>query len=278
MIVTSDMSYNNILITGYDGFIGKAVLDEINTSYSKNFDEVFLFEKKDIDTAGNWIASLENLVSKSDVIIHIGADSSTQNPNFNEVLFLNYYFSKKLFELVGDSEKKVIYSSSAACYGTDGIPTTIYGWSKYLAEQHGYSMIKNFYALRYFNVYGPGESKKGKMASVANQAMQSTAKPFKLFPGKPKRDFVYIKDVVGANLFPIFNEITSGIYDVGSGEQNTFENVLNLLNIEYEYYKKNLIPENYQFHTLSLKENYLPNWTPEYNLELGLKEYMENFS
>lgn len=269
------MNNKNVLITGYEGFIGNALLNEINNSFINSFDELFLFEKKDIDKDFIWISHLKKLVEKANIIIHIGAESSTQNSNFNYVMFQNFYFSKILFDLVGESETKVIYSSSASCYGTNGLPSTIYGWSKYLAEQYGYVKIKNFYALRYFNVYGPGENKKGKMASVANQAMNSNIRPFKLFPGKPERDFVYIDDVVSANLFPIFNEIKSGVYDVGSGQKNSFEKVLDLLEIEYEYYENSLIPDNYQFHTLASKDKFMTNWSPKYNLEQGIKAYKE---
>ncbi len=271
------MSDSNILITGHEGFIGKSVLNEIKTTLSNKYEEIFLFEKNDIDSDTNWLAKLESLIKQTDTIVHIGADSSTQNPNFNEVLFYNYYFSKVLFDFVGESEKKVIYSSSAACYGTDGIPSTIYGWSKYLAEQYGYSNVKNFYGLRYFNVYGPGESKKGNMASVANQAILSGNNFFKLFPGEPKRDFVYISDVVNANIYPILNNVDRGVYDVGSGEQNTFEKVLEILNINVEYYEENVIPGNYQFSTLASKEKFLKGWKPEFDLLKGLKAYKENF-
>lgn len=272
------MSGNNILITGNDGFIGSSLLSEIKSAYSEIFDEIYLFEKSDIDINSQWADDLKNLVSKSNTIIHIGADSSTQNPNFNEVLFYNYYFSKKLFDFVEGSDKKVIYSSSAACYGVDGFPSTIYGWSKYLAEQYGVAKVKNFYALRYFNVYGPGESHKGKMASVACQVLSSKQDPFKLFPGKPKRDFVYIKDIVSANIHPILQETRPGVYDVGTGEQHTFEKVLDLLGRDYEYFEETSIPENYQFSTLASKEKFMEGWSPKFNLETGIKQYKESYS
>ena len=93
--------------------------------------------------------------------------------------------------------------------------------------------ISKFYALRYFNVYGPGEENKGNMASVAFQAHRMGK--FDLFPGNPKRDFVYVKDVVSATIYPIFNDILSGVYEVGSGEARTFEDVLNIMGVKYKY-------------------------------------------
>ena len=121
-----------------------------------------------------------------------------------------------LFDLAKIWDKPVIYSSSAANDGDNGLPSNFYGWSKYVTEQYGLSQVDKFYALRYFNVYGPGEEHKGKMSSVAYQAWKKGS--FKLFDGKPQRDFVYIDDVVNATLLPIFEKCRSGIYHVGTGE------------------------------------------------------------
>ena len=96
----------------------------------------------------------------------------------------NYEFSRKLFDYAESFDKKVVYSSSAANTGDNGMPSNIYGWSKYVTENYGMAKVSNFVALRYFNVYGPGEEHKGKMASVAYQAYQKGE--FKLFPKKPK--------------------------------------------------------------------------------------------
>ena len=80
-------------------------------------------------------------------------------------------------------------------------------------------------SLRYFNVYGPGEEHKGKMSSVAYQAFGKSE--FKLFPTKPTRDFVYVNDVVSANLEAV--GAMGGVYDVGTGTSRSFEDVLNLI-------------------------------------------------
>jgi ADP-L-glycero-D-manno-heptose 6-epimerase len=261
----------NILITGHKGFIGSSLLLRLeNMGLVKN--KILLFEKEDIDN-NNWKNTLNDYVKSSDIIFHIGADSNTQNENFNEVLFYNYYFSKILFDIAKNSETKVIYSSSAACYGTENLPENIYGWSKYLAEQYGHSILDKFISLRYFNVYGPGENHKGLMASVANQAMKSDKETFNLFPGKPKRDFVYIDDVVNANIVAMTSEVSKGIFDVGSGVQNSFEKVLQVLGKKFSYHDRSLIPEGYQYSTIANRNNFLPDWVPEYDLERGLKKY-----
>ena len=87
-----------------------------------------------------------------------------------------------------------------------------------------------FISVQPSNVYGPGEQEKGKMASVAFQAHREGK--FKLFRGNPKRDFVYINDVVDATIYPLFNHVESGIYEVGSGESRTFEDVLDLMGVK----------------------------------------------
>ena len=172
---------------------------------------------------------------------------------------------------------KMIYSSSAANYGTNNLyPSNLYGWSKYVAEKH---VIQNGgVALRYFNVYGPHEDHKGKMSSVAYQMVtkQKEGQEIKLFPLKPTRDFVYVKDVISANLhaFKKYVECSSNYYEVGSGESRTFEDVLKILSIEYTYHEENKIPIWYQFFTKSNKEKWMKGWEPKFNLELGLKDYL----
>jgi ADP-L-glycero-D-manno-heptose 6-epimerase len=133
-------------------------------------------------------------------------------------------------------------------------------------------------ALRYFNVYGPLEGHKGKMASVAYQMLekQKEGQEIKLFPNKPQRDFVYVKDVVSANLFAMENyqENRGQWYEVGSGENRTFEDVLDILSIPYTYHKEEDIPKGYQFYTKSDKTKWMYGWESEYGLERGIRDYL----
>jgi ADP-L-glycero-D-manno-heptose 6-epimerase len=145
-----------------------------------------------------------------------------------------------------------------------------------VAEQY---VIKNGgIGLRYFNVYGPLEDHKGKMASVAYQMLekQKEGQEIKLFPHKPSRDFVYVKDIVHANLFASewYGDYVGKWYEVGSGENRTFEDVLNILNIRYSYHDEQDIPKGYQFYTKSDKTKWMYGWESEYNLERGLKDYL----
>jgi ADP-L-glycero-D-manno-heptose 6-epimerase len=189
----------------------------------------------------------------------------------------NFEFTRRVTEWCQLLGRKFIYSSSAANYGTnEEYPSNLYGWSKYTAEQY---VIKcGGIALRYFNVYGPLEDHKGKMASVAYQMLekQKEVQEIKLFPKKPHRDFVYVKDVISANLFAMenYNENRGQWYEVGSGDARTFEDVLDILKIPYTYHTEKDIPEGYQFHTQSTPINWMMDWTPQYNLEKGLKDYL----
>lgn len=267
------------LITGSNGFIGNNLLQEVN----KKHGICYAFEEEDLIYT-NWQENLENIVKEIDVIFHVGAVSSTDASDVNKVMFLNYEFSKILFDLAAKYDKKVIYSSSCAIYGDgNGVPKNLYAWSKKAAEDYGLLKVKEFISLRYTNVYGAGEAHKNKMASVACQAfhanyfareIQKQHKfSFPLLPKKPTRDFVYVKDVISANIFASGNDIKSNVYEVGSGESRPFEDVLKLLNISFHYLPEDKIPPWYQFYTCSNPDKFLPGWKPQYNLEKGLTEY-----
>ena len=262
-----------ILLTGNKGFIGKNI--EKKLSLNEDIEKIYSldieFFKED-----NWLNKLENFVSNCDIVLHVGAISDTMLQDANKMMKYNFEYSKIIFDLCAKNNRKVVYSSSAANTGDNGLPSNIYGWSKYLAEQYGYALLNDFYALRYFNVYGPGEENKNKMSSVAYQAW--TRKEFKLFEGNPRRDFVFIDDVVDATIYPIFNSISKGVYEVGSGEARTFEDVLNLMNIEYTYTDNENIPKGYQFYTKASEEKFMKGWKPNYSLEKGISRYLSHLN
>ena len=266
----------NVLVTGSSGFIGSALCKGLKETYPKI--TIFKFEMRDIQQMQDWRATLETYVKLSSCIFHIGAISSTDAADINSVLFLNYEFSKILFDLAAKHNKHVVYSSSAATYGKgDNIPSTLYAWSKKMAEDYGLLVVPQFVSLRYFNVYGPDESHKGHMASVAFQAWkhsQTTKQPFQLLPGYPKRDFVYVKDVVRANIYGWRQTPGSGVYDVGTGVAQPFEDVLNTLKIPFVYKGEENIPPWYQYFTQADENKFLPGWQPQYSLTQGLIDYL----
>ena len=259
-----------VLLTGSEGFIGRNVYKKLTTI--EDVSSITCIEKDYMNYIG-WETTLAKAVDQTDVILHIGAISDTMLKDPNEMLKYNFEFSRQLFDLACIWEKKVVYSSSAANTGDKGLPSNIYGWSKYITEAYGVAALDDFYALRYFNVYGPGEERKGKMASVAYQA--HSLGRFMLFPKGPLRDFVYIDDVVDATLYPLFNDVPKGVYEVGSGEARSFEDVLDLMEIPYEYKDEIEIPKGYQFYTKANSDNFMEGWKPKYNLEKGIKKYKE---
>lgn len=260
------------IITGTKGFIGKRLKETL-----KNHEIIEINE--DIFDDFEWTTDLKNIlnITTPDVIFHVGACSDTLETNVQYMMTRNFESTKVLVDYSVKNSIPFIYSSSAASYGVNNdFPSNLYGWSKYVAEQ--YVISNGGIALRYFNVYGPGEENKGKMASVAYQMYIKDVKNMKvkLFPFNPKRDFVYINDVVDSNIFAYENylNIPPGFYDVGYGEARSFEDVMDILHIRYSYHDDSEVPKGYQFYTCSNKNKWLPNWEPKYNLEDGLKDYV----
>jgi len=264
-----------VLVTGSNGFIGKCLVSELNNLSIKVTE---LDIKEFDDNSSNLYEYISDTIMDHDTVFHLGAISDTLNKDVNRVMKCNYEYSRILFDASYASGRKIVFASSASVYGTDGLPSNLYGWSKHAAERHGNQACNlRFVGLRYFNVYGPGEGHKGKMASVAYQVMTSNKESFPLFPGNPTRDFVYVKDVVRATIDAGSNRGLHGIYEVGSGESRSFEDVLNILGKKYHYIDKSNIPNGYQFNTKSNNKKWIPLWEPNWNLEKGIKDYINHF-
>ena len=261
-----------ILITGTLGFIG---------SNLKKFLEVnnIIFEiNEDLFDNDKWCDFLNDriYIIKPDAIFHVGACSDTLEQDVNYMMTRNFESTKILVDYSKKYGVPIVYSSSAAGYGVNNeYPSNLYGWSKYIAEK--YVISNGGIALRYFNVYGPGEENKGKMASVAYQMFLKNIKgeEIKLFPGKPTRDFVYVDDVVSANVFALQNYIRlkGNYYDVGSGESKSFEEMMDIFDINYTYHSDKMVPNGYQTYTCSDKLKWMNGWKPNFNLYNGLTEY-----
>jgi ADP-L-glycero-D-manno-heptose 6-epimerase len=268
------MGGNKILITGSNGFIGKNLANSLIIDNT-----IRCLDLSDFYYDNNWPIKLKSILEdfNPDVLLHVGACSDTLEKDVNYIMEVNYESTKIITDWSKKRNRKLIYSSSAASYGiNEKYPSNLYGWSKYAAE--GYVISNNGIALRYFNVYGPFENHKGKMASFVYQAYSNNKSgiPIRLFPGSPRRDFVYIDDVVSANIFAFenFDSLKGDWYDVGSGESRAFEDILTSLKIEnFEYTDSSSIPTGYQFYTKSSK--FMPRWKPKYNLESGIKDYIK---
>ncbi len=182
-----------------------------------------------------------------DAILHEGACSDTMETDGRYMMANNYRFSLALLDFCAEQEIPLLYASSASVYGGGGVfreerefeaPLNVYGYSKFLFDQvvrrrlgpNAASADSQVAGFRYFNVYGPREQHKGRMASVAfhhfNQYRESGK--VKLFEGyggygngEQRRDFVYVGDVVKVNM-DFLESRTSGIYNLGTGRAQSF--------------------------------------------------------
>jgi ADP-L-glycero-D-manno-heptose 6-epimerase len=257
-----------IVVTGGAGFIGSNIVKGLNDQGYKNIlvvddltDGTKFANLTDLDIADYMdkdefitaIISHEDL--DIDVIFHQGACSSTTEWNGKFMMENNYDYSKDLLHYCLDFNIPFLYASSAATYGgrSDNFiedrayekPLNVYGYSKFLFDQYVRGLLPQANSpvcgFRYFNVYGPRESHKGSMASVAfhlNEQINKGEKP-KLFTGSDnfKRDFIYVGDVVEVNLWFWKNKI-SGIYNCGTGRAESFQAVADAV---LNYHKKDEI-------------------------------------
>lgn len=249
-----------IVVTGAAGFIGSYLISHLNESGIEDILAVDklgkknkwknLLNKKFIDFVDReaFLFNLEQY-DNIDAIVHIGACSDTAEFDLDYLMEINYEYSKFLFEYAADRQIPFIYASSAATYGAgeNGYedneadvmklsPLNPYGFSKQIFDQWVLSqdVTPPFWAgLKFFNVYGPNEYHKERMASVVfhsfNQ-LKDTGK-IKLFKshkegyadGEQLRDFVYVKDVAKVISFLLENKPKSGIYNLGTGEARPFK-------------------------------------------------------
>lgn len=261
-----------ILLTGYKGFIGKNILFKKNNHKFLKIDEEYFSEKNPKEFLEKFLNT-----NKPDAIFHVGACSNTLNTDVDFMMERNYLSTKWLMDWCVKNNKKMIYSSSASIYGQDGeTPSNLYAWTKYFSDEY---VIKNGgISLRYFNVYGPGESHKGKMSSMIYQMLLSNDS-IKLFPNNPKRDFINVSDVVDANYHALeyFDVLKGNYYDVGCGLSITFESICGMLEKSHVYLDEKQIPKGYQFNTQSNIKKHMPGWKPKIKIEKGLELYKEYF-
>ncbi|RAU83518.1 ADP-glyceromanno-heptose 6-epimerase [Pontibacter arcticus] len=313
-----------IVVTGAAGFISSCLVSRLNQA---NFNDIvvvdnFSVAKKennlkgkkvkefvDRDTFFEW---LDKNYEEVEFIFHLGARTDTTEFNKDVFDLLNLNYSKKVWNACCEYQIPLVYASSAATYGSGTLgynddesiipllkPLNPYGDSKndfdiWALEQ----TAKPFFwaGLKFFNVYGPNEYHKGKMASVIFHAYNQIKEKgsMKLFrshhpdfaDGEQMRDFVYVKDVVDVCMFLMQHRKNSGIYNLGSGKArtfmalalNTFEAMGVEPNIEFMDTPENL-RDNYQYFTEANmnKLRSIGYDKPFYTLEEGVKDYVQNY-
>jgi len=254
------------ILTGFKGFVGKNLQN-------------FLTDPITIEKDDNL---LEKNFDNCDGIFHIGACADLRNPDINEMFYYNYYRSLEIFELAKKYKKKVVFASSSAIYGNGDLPLNSYAWSKYCAEAAGIEILKTqFTSLRFFNIFGPGEEQKGAMTSIPFNIYKS--QNFGIFPTEinnntsPKRDFIYVDDVISACLHAMKN-FNPGIYDVGSCEAVGYDEICQLFDREHHYLEFDSKPIGYQNFTCANSDKLLPGWKPSNVFEslIRYKNFLEN--
>ncbi|MBA2611899.1 MAG: ADP-glyceromanno-heptose 6-epimerase [Bacteroidetes bacterium] len=313
-----------IVITGSAGFIGSCIISKFNSEGVNNLilvDDFSISEKQPNYTLKTFYQKIErkhfiewfdknhNIVSH---VIHIGARTDTTEKDVHILNELNLNYTKAIWSICAKNQISMIYASSAATYGLGEHgydddetkipllkPLNLYGESKNDFDKWALQQKQtppNWYGLKFFNVYGPNEYHKGRMASVIFHSfhqINNTGK-VKLFrshnpnytDGGQLRDFVYVKDVVNVIWFLYSNIVKNGIYNLGSGKARTFLDLANAtfkaLNIEpnIEFIDTPIdIRDKYQYFTEAnmsklINAGYSKNFT---SLEEGVNDYVTNY-
>jgi len=302
-----------ILITGGAGFIGSNIAAAL--SQRPNTDVVVV----DNFSSGDWrnLIHIDCEVRAADcddsellreiaegsysAIYHEAAITDTTIMDQRLMVEVNTNAFAKILEASSQSNTRVIYASSAGTYGNSAAPNSIgageepeniYGFSKLAMDRIAARWYDKHSApiigLRYFNVYGCGEHHKNersgnKTASMMLQMYEKAkaGEQLRLFKyGEQMRDFVYIRDIVGANIAGL-NATQSGVCNVGSGIARTFNDIVKNLGLalnkefDIEYFDNPF--SFYQMHTEAdlTETKSILNWQPEWSLEAGISDYIK---
>ena len=294
------------LVTGGAGFIGSNIAKTLEAQghevtvlddFSKNghFKNLIGF-KGDVITADLFEYMPTDMYF--DAIFHEAAITDTTVMDQKAMMEQNVEAFKNILNFAAENEiKKVIYASSAATYGNGPVPNVetqpthpenVYGFSKVIMDNVARQFAEDnndmtIIGLRYFNVYGPGEYFKGKMASMVYQLynqMKAGKRPRVFKYGEQQRDFVYVKDIVKINLCALNNGKETGVYNAATGIPRDYNAIIACLNkelgtkLEPEY-----IDNPYPFFQLKTQADMTLakaklGYEPDYSLEAGIADYV----
>jgi ADP-L-glycero-D-manno-heptose 6-epimerase len=257
----NDLSKGRILVTGGAGFIGSALIWELNRRGHQNILVTDLLHQD--EKWKNLVAlrfsdyleadELERKLAESaqqfydiKTIFHLGACSATTERDASYLIRNNFEWTKTLAHFALAQGARFVYASSAATYGEDAAsvsetkpleklrPLNMYGYSKHLFDVYAQNagILPRVTGVKYFNVFGPNENHKADMRSVVHKAYEQirgagVVQLFKSYraeyaDGCQKRDFFYVKDAVDATIFLAENLAGGGLFNLGSGEANTW--------------------------------------------------------
>ena len=311
-----------IIVTGAAGFIGGNIVKGLNDrgrgdvlavdnlTRGEKFVNLVDCELLDYMDKEDFIARIragEDLDAQA--IIHQGACSTTTEWDGRFMMHNNYDYSKALLHYCVARGIPFLYASSASVYGGGSVfkespehesPLNVYGYSKFLFDQYARRLLPHagsqIVGLRYFNVYGPREQHKGSMASVAFHFRGQLRKDgcVRLFeggdgygPGEQRRDFVYVADAVAVNLWFLEHPERSGIFNLGTGESRSFNDVAQAViacygngegtgRIEYIPFPENLRGRYQSFTQADISALRSAGYTqPFHSVEQGVRAYME---
>jgi ADP-L-glycero-D-manno-heptose 6-epimerase len=244
------------VVTGAAGFIGSRIVEALNRagvsdiiavdnlSRSSKVANLTRLEIADFIDKGEFLQRLDSFDGAVEALLHQGACSDTMELDGRYMMENNYRYSKTLLDWCQEAEVALLYASSGSVYGASSEfreeracerPLNVYGYSKFLFDQLVRRALPGNTAqiagFRYFNVYGPNEAHKGRMASVAFHAYHQllTTGKVQLFEGsagygngEQRRDFIHVDDVVDVNLWFLEHREVSGIFNCGTGRAQTF--------------------------------------------------------
>jgi ADP-L-glycero-D-manno-heptose 6-epimerase len=313
-----------IVVTGAAGFIGSCLITKLNEAghtdiiavdefshpaKNRNLEGKQIAQRIHRDHFPGWLWEKHYFV---DAIFHIGARTDTTEKDWEIFQELNLDYSKALWELCAQHGIPFIYASSAATYGLGELgyedahelvdrlrPLNPYGESKNRFDQWALQQTQQppqWYGLKFFNVYGPNEYHKGRMASVIfHTARQIKATgSMKLFrshrpdfaDGQQSRDFVYVKDVLQVLHWLWQNRPANGLYNLGTGQARSFqdlaENTFRAMglapNIQYIDTPED-IRNTYQYFTeANMSKLRLAGYdAPFHSLEEGIVDYVQGY-
>jgi ADP-L-glycero-D-manno-heptose 6-epimerase len=313
-----------IVVTGSAGFISSCLVSALN---EKGFNDIVVVDdfsktEKSENLLGKTLLAkvpridffkwAEQFKSEIDFVFHLGARTDTTE--FDKSIFdeLNMKYSQDMWELCVESQIPLVYASSAATYGLGEFgyednhevieklkPLNPYGDSKNDFDKWALKQENSppFWAgLKFFNVYGPNEYHKGRMASVIMHAFKqiNETKAMKLFAshnpdfkdGEQLRDFVYVKDVVSVCLYLQKNRPENGLYNLGTGTARTFNDLVigtfKALGIEPSIAyipTPEDIRDKYQYFTEAKMDKLIKSGYSKkfYTLEEGVEDYVKNY-